>query len=389
MEPLRVLVVDDEAGMRHGITRALRDFALTLPDFEEPIRFATETADSGEAALERLAGETYDLILLDHKLGGMTGVEVLEQLQSKSLDLLVIMITAFATIETAVRATKDGAFDFLPKPFTPAELRETLRKAALHLLTQRRAKQLAEEKRRVRFDFISVLGHELKAPLAAIENYLKLMQQRVAGDTLEAYGQAIERSLARAGGMRKLIADLLDMTRIESGQKRRELTVVDVEQVARTAIETVQEQARQRGITIELTTTGDCTLPADRSELEIVLTNLVSNAVKYNRDDGRVDVTLAGTDESLQLSVRDTGIGISDQERQKLFTEFGRIRNDRTRQIEGSGLGLSTVKKIAELYAGRVEVSSTPDVGSTFRVTLTRAAAPPPEPAAAGTGMTA
>ena len=162
------------------------------------------------------------------------------------------MITAYATLETAIEATKQGAHDFLPKPFTPDELRVAVRRVVKHLLVQRQARRLAEEKRQVRFQFISVLGHELKAPLAAIEGYLQILKDGSAGsDPAVAARSSSGRSSAPAG-MRKLIADLLDLTRIESGQKRREFADVDVREVAQAAIETVAAaaaRARHRGRT--------------------------------------------------------------------------------------------------------------------------------------------
>ncbi len=372
MDILRVLVVDDEPGMRHSISRALRNFTVDLPEIEGETRFEIETADSGERALEILADQSFDLMLLDHKLGGITGIDVLEALNQREHDMLIIMITAFATIETAVRATKSGAFDFIAKPFTPDELKETIRKAAGHLITQRQARRLAEEKRRIRFDFIRVLGHELKSPLAAIESYLDLLKNRVAGDQLDKYDHIVVRSLARAAGMRKLIADLLDMTRIESGQKVREFSEVDVADCARAALDSVRLRAEERGIRLDLNTSGPLTLHADRGEIEIVLNNLVSNAVKYNRDNGEVEVRLSGDNDWITVAVRDTGIGLTPEEKDKLFKDFARIKNEKTRDIEGSGLGLSIVKKIAQLYKGRARVDSTPDVGSTFSVTLYR-----------------
>jgi len=357
METLRVLVVDDEAGMRHAVVRALRGYRLHLPDVEGEVGFELEQAASGEEALELLAARPHDIMLLDHKMGGMSGIEVLEQVVRREVDVLTIMITAFATLETAVHATKSGAFDFLAKPFTPDELKETIRKAAGHLLTLRQARKLAAEKRRVRFEFISVLGHELKAPLAAIEGYLNIIRDRALGPDVAAYEPAVQRCLIRAEGMRKLIMDLLDLTRIESGQKRRELAPVDFREVARTALETVRPAAAERSITLELAADAPQVLTADRGELEIILNNLLTNAVKYNR-------TV-------------TGIGLTPEEAAKLFNDFVRIRNDKTRDITGSGLGLSVVRKLALLYGGDATVTSTPDVGSTFTVTLRRTAKPP------------
>lgn len=372
MNMLRVLVVDDEPGMRHSIGRALRRYTVALPEGEGEVGFEVDTAESGEEALEKIEASRPDLMLLDYKLGSMTGIDVLERLGERETDVLTIMITAFATIETAVRATKKGAYDFVAKPFSPDELRETVRKAADHLLVQRRARELAEEKRRVRFEFISVLGHELKSPLAAVESYMNLLRDRALGEEVGGYEQIIERCLARTEGMRKLILDLLDMTRIESGEKKRELGDVDVRESVIGVVDGVKPRADERGIAIELQLDDDLQMTADRGEIEIVLNNLISNAVKYNRDQGRVEVRVSADAEWLTITVKDTGIGMSAEDAGRLFKDFVRIKNEQTRGIPGSGLGLSIVKKIADLYGGDVALESEPDVGSTFTVRLRR-----------------
>jgi two-component system, sensor histidine kinase and response regulator len=379
METLRVLVADDEVGMQHSVARALRNFQVRLPNMDEDTRFDVDRASSGEEALARIASQAPDILLLDYKLGGMTGLDVLEQLATQERDLLTVMITAFATLETAIRATKSGAFDFIAKPFTPQELKETLRKAAEHLVVQRQVKKLAEEKRQVRFQFISVLGHELKAPLSAIEGYLSILQARTAGADLGAYDHIIDRCRMRAEGMRKLIVDLLDMTRIESGQKKRELVELDVRDVAQTAVDTVRPGAESRGIAIELCCPQPAPMTADRGEIEILFNNLLSNAVKYNREHGRVTASISADERRVTIEVADTGIGMSAEEAARLFNDFVRIKNEKTRNITGSGLGLSLVKKLAQLYGGDVTVASRPDVGSTFTLTLQRR---PPAPKA-------
>ena len=383
METLRVLVVDDETGMRLAVARVLANFTVKLGDeADTTVAFAVQTAESGEQALELIAAAVPDILLLDVKMPGISGLEVLRELNERGVQTLTVMITAYATLETAIDATKRGAHDFLPKPFTPDELRVAMRRVVKHLVVQRQAKRLAEEKRQVRFQFISVLGHELKAPLAAIEGYLQILRDGSAGNDPAVEAQVVERALARAGGMRRLIAELLDLTRIESGQKRREFVEVDVRELALAALETVAPAAAAREITAALEAPGDVRMVADRGELEILLNNLVSNAVKYNRDGGRVEVRLHRDDGLVRLAVADTGIGLSPQEASRLFQEFVRIKNERTRAIPGTGLGLSIVKKLAQLYGGDVSVESEPNVGSTFTVTLRDAALSPAAKAA-------
>ncbi len=370
-QTLQVLIVDDEEGMRLGAARALRDFTCHLQDAECDVAFTSRTVESGEEAVAAFDGEARpDIVLLDHKLPGISGIEVLEQLGERIGDCLVIMISAYANIETAVRATRQGAFDFLPKPFTPAELRYVVQKAAGRLVLARRARELAEQNRRVRFEFIRVLGHELKAPLGVVESYLDIIRNRTLGGDVDKYHQVVERSMVRLQGMRKLILDLLDMTKLESGQRQRELQPIDLRDVAANTIEAMGPQAAERGITIELDAEAPVPFHADPAEIEMILNNLVSNAIKYNRDDGRVDITLAATDGGVVLAVSDTGIGMSEEETGKLFQEFVRIRNRKTKNILGTGLGLSILKRLVDLYHGQIDVASEPDVGTTFTVAL-------------------
>ena len=370
MDTLRVLVVDDETGMRLAMERVLRTFSVRPGDDDATVSFEVQTAETGEEALERIAESAPDILLLDLKLPGISGLDVLRQVNERGLPTLTVMITAYATLETAIDATKQGAHDFLPKPFTPEELRVAMRRVVRHLVVQRQARRLAEEKRQVRFQFISVLGHELKAPLAAIEGFLQILKDGSAGTDPAVIQQIIDRALTRAGGMRRLIAELLDLTRIESGQKRREFTGLDVREVAQAALDGVAAAAAQRKIALALHAPDRVPIVADRGEIEILFNNLVSNAVKYNRDGGRVDVTIEPTGAGLRLEVCDTGIGLSPEDASRLFQEFVRIRNDKTRTIPGTGLGLSIVKKLAQLNGGDVTVQSEPNVGSRFTVTL-------------------
>ncbi|HSW39954.1 MAG TPA: hybrid sensor histidine kinase/response regulator [Acidobacteriota bacterium] len=370
MDILNLLIVDDEYGMRRGAERALGDVRVHLPDINGEVGFAIRTAASGSELEAKLNEGPADILILDYKLPDTTGLEILDSLAKRQIDLLTIMITAYASLDTAITATRRGAYDFLAKPFTPEELRSAVRKAARHLILQRQARRLAEEKRQVRFQFISVLAHEMKSPIAAIEGYLQMIRDRAVGQNINDYDHMIARCLVRIEGMRKMIYNLLDLTSIESGQRRRTFTGVDLGEIARQSIENVRPEAVKRGISLHLDVPDGLIMEADRTEMEILFNNLISNAVKYNRDGGNVRVFLETSGEEVRLQVEDTGIGMTTEECRRLFSDFSRIRNEKTRHILGSGLGLSTLKKIVALYGGSVSVDSQPDVGSTFKVVL-------------------
>ena len=369
-DKMHILVVDDESGMRSAVVRTLQNYTVRLHDVNEEVSFDIEQATTAEEALEMIETSMPDIILLDHKLPHMSGLDVLEHLAEKEYDLLTVMMTAYASLETAISATKHGAYDFLAKPFTPEELKSSVYKAAKHLTLQRHARKLAQEKRQFRFQLISIVAHELKAPLAAIEQYLNILVDHSADEDEETCNDMIERSLIRLHGMRKLIMDLLDLTRIESGQKKREFADLDVREAARTAIDNIMADAEKRNITILLHADDPVKMRADTDEIEMVLNNLLSNAVKYNRDGGHVYVALESKDGRICINVTDNGIGMTQEEAAGLFNEFVRIKNKKTEDILGSGLGLSIVKKIALLYDGKVSVTSQPDVGSVFTVEL-------------------
>jgi len=370
MEQLKVLIVDDEPGIRSGIIRILQNFHVNLPFLNGYISFDLDEAECGEEAVKIIDREHPDIILLDNKLGGMQGIEVLEYINEKQLDSHVIMITAYASLDMAVKATHLGAYDFISKPFTPIELRASLENLAKHLYLLRMTRKMTEEGKHLRFQFLSVLSHELKAPLNAIEGYLRMMKDKTFYDNIDDYMTIIERALQRVGSMRVLIMDLLDLTRIEGGSKTRDLQNLNVCSIARDAIDTMNPLAIQKDVKVTMTSGDNIYMYADAKEIEIIFNNLISNAVKYNKDGGEVEISVAKENELVSIMVSDSGIGMTEEELAKLFNEFVRIKNPKTKNISGTGLGLSIVKKISELYDGDVKVTSSPDKGTTFRISL-------------------
>jgi signal transduction histidine kinase len=170
--------------------------------------------------------------------------------------------------------------------------------------------------------------------------------------------------------MRNLIMDLLDLTKIQLEVKDEKIQEVNLAEVASGAITTVQPYAIQMDVTIDLDVRSDVVIMADPGDIEIIFNNLISNAVKYNKIGGKVEITIDSSDSEAIIIISDTGIGITKNDVENLFAEFVRIKNEKTRNISGSGLGLSIVKKVVELYHGTINVDSTPDVGTTFTIRL-------------------
>lgn len=371
MGRLKLLVVDDEPGIRSGVTRILENFSVSYPFMDEDFDFELFEAATGEEAIEILENTTPDIILLDNKLPGIQGIDVLEFINSRQMDVVVVMITSYASLDLAVKATKQGAYDFLPKPFTPKEIRASIETITKQLFLRRMTRKLNIEGRQIRFQFLSVLSHELKAPINAIEGYLKIMQDRKLGPYMDDYSDMIDRTMFRIQGMRNLILDLLDFTRIESGKKNRQIEPLLLCEIAQLSIDAFQPFAIQKDIDVYLNCSSKILLNADRHEMEIVFNNLISNAIKYNKKGGRVDVNIKHEGKNIIISVEDTGIGMNPQDTANLFKDFVRIKSEQTKNISGSGLGLSIVKKILEPYHAEITVQTATGEGSCFSVIFT------------------
>lgn len=370
MGKLHVLVVDDEPGIRSGISRILCNLRVGYPFLDEDFEFETIEVETGEKALEVIGQGGVDIALLDNKLPGMDGIEVLEQMNKSGVDIPVMMITSYASLDLAVKATDFGAYNFVPKPFTPQELKSAMENITKHLFLKRMTHKVHEDSRRTRSQFLSVLSHELKSPINAIEGYLKIMQEKQAGESIEDYRVMIERSIERIKGMRLLIRDLLDLTRFEATRHDRQLEKIDLYEYGRNSLDQVELLAKKKEVHLEFEAQPNNYLDAVPNEISIIFNNLLSNAVKYNRQGGKVYFRIEDLGAEYRIMVSDTGIGMNDEEIGRLFQEFVRIKNTKTREISGSGLGLSITKKFAELYGGRIEVQSQPDEGTTFNVFL-------------------
>jgi two-component system, sensor histidine kinase and response regulator len=358
----RILVIDDERGIREGCRRVLQAEG-----------YHAETAENGEAGLRAVEAGKFDLLLVDVKMPGMSGIELVRRVREVDPSLVCVMITGYATLETAVEATRSGAYDFLPKPFTPDELLAKVGKGLDRHWLELEARRLREERERnllAKSQFIAMVAHELSSPLAAIRGYMDLL----LGDApLEegARRQMMERSRDRAASMLDLIDDLLDVAAIEAGQVTRTAESVEASALLQEAVDLVRDQAAADGIAVDLERPQ--LLPAvhgNREDLLRVFANLLSNAVKYNRKGGSVHVSARVQGGQVRIEVRDTGIGIPAECLPKVFDEFYRVKRAETRHIPGTGLGLSIVKKIVEAHLGSISVDSAPGVGSTFTLLL-------------------
>jgi len=359
-DPRTILVIDDEEAIRDSCQQV-----LTKAGYD------CHTAVDGIEGLRLVNQLEPDLILLDLMMPGIDGLQALGQIRKSHENIVCIVITGYATIESAVDAMKNGAFDFLPKPFTPEELRLIVNRGLEQRRLLEETRELREEKARMQQYFITIVAHELRSPLLLVKQYLDLIVGGKMGKVDDVAGEMLDGAHSTLHGLLDLIADWLKLARINAGDITGNLETVQACTVFRKIVEDLDGQAKSKGVTIECRPPAEsCTLLAHAESLDVVFKNLVSNAIKYNRPDGTVAIRCSQADGQLRVDVADTGIGIPEKEIPFIFEDFFRVKSSRTVEIPGTGLGLSIVKKIVEGHGGSVEVESKLDEGTTFTVFL-------------------
>ena len=486
-------MIDDELIMRDGCTRILSKEGWSVI-----------TAENGQQGIEAVQTrpEEIDVILLDLMMPGMSGMEVLDQIRMIDPNLLVIVITGYATVESAVEAMKKGAYDFIPKPFTPDQLRIVVRRALERRTLQKEAEFLRREREKslqdiatekskiktiihsmgdgvlvcdregylvltnpaasrllkvsddsvvgmplfganlplelskviketiggkdlsyscvsqelaigdatqtsqvflrahtcpilndlgetmgsvsvlqdisalkeldkMKSEFIAMVAHELRAPIAAVEQQLMVILNRLAGEVTEKQEELLSRAKERIKGLLDLIKDLLDLSKIEAGRLVQYKEPLSLSEVIQQVIDLMRAEAEAKRIDLQFSAPPDIpAITADRNAMEGVFANLVSNAIKYTPEGGKVSISLFEEGSCVKTTVSDTGVGIAKEDIPKIFDRFYRVKTARTRQIVGTGLGLSIVKSIVDAHFGSISVESELGSGTTFSILL-------------------
>ncbi len=472
-----VLIVDDESRIRHVCTKMLNQEGYDVAQ-----------APNAEAGLAMVAQSHYDIILLDLLMPGMSGLEALGKIRSEHPDTVVIVITGYATLDHAVDAMKQGAFDFLSKPFSPQDLRLVVTKAIEYIRT---LQDISNEKSRMRTminhlsggvmatdihkkvalanhafmnlvdyrgpspigepvqqlvaqpqilslidqalaiapdqfgeltdeiiikpqgqgeeriigvrcvpfrdrldrnlgtitvlhdittikrmdqiksDFVAMVAHEIRGPLNSVMMQQKVVLDELAGPLTEKQREILGRASEKINALVNLSSELLDLTKMESGLANMEKQRLALGPILSDQALFHSAKAQAKGLTLELAPVAQ--LPpvlANRMNMEEVLSNLITNAINYTPEGGRVSISADTQGDYVRIRVADTGFGIAADELDHIFTRFYRVKNEKTRYVIGTGLGLPIVKSIMEAHNGRVEVQSEEGKGSTFSVFL-------------------
>ncbi|HOZ47053.1 MAG TPA: ATP-binding protein [Candidatus Hydrogenedentes bacterium] len=485
-EDIRILVVDDELGMREGCRKI-----LTAEGYQ------VSTAADGAEGFEIFQRErNFAVALVDLKMPRIGGIELIHRIRELDDTIIMFVITAHAAIDTAVEATRRGAYGYIPKPFTPDELllplRNGLERRALAIEAQRlrreregRLFELAFERSKsstiiscmtdgvlvinrdkqivlrnaaltrimpsfavlplsspieeiqcreiidlfedafsdgttpviaskevalagktylanaspvlepdgkvmgavlvlrdiselkkletAKSMFISMVAHEVKSPLAAIESQLTMVLNGFLDNDPEKKTGAIERALLRATGLRTLVSDLLNLTAMETGHFEIKRVPLAIRSVIDEVIAANRERAEDGSVEITMSCAEDMDgvqVLADKDSMFMVFSNLLNNAIKYSPPPGHVEVVVEHDRTHVHVTVKDSGIGIAKEDQENIFDEFFRVKSAHTQRITGTGLGLTIVKRLVDMHDGAITVESALGEGSAFTVSL-------------------
>ncbi|HEY6102231.1 MAG TPA: hybrid sensor histidine kinase/response regulator [bacterium] len=355
----RVLIIDDEEVVLDACTQILGNK-----------EYCVSTAADGSAGLDRLQEFHPDLVFVDLKMPGLSGFEVLERIRAIDPGIVSIVITGYGTLSSAVEAMQKGAYDFLPKPFTPDEFRLVTARGLEKRRLQREALALRRERDLLREQFASIVSHELKAPLSAVQQHLMVLAHDLGGILSETQRQRLDRLQGRIADLLALISTWVRAISTDMEGLRASFHPIEIAGVVGKALDSVGVLAGRKDITVETV------LPhlspfvnGDAGTLGEAVVNLLSNAIKYSRAGSRVVLTAATTGGSVGITVRDFGVGIPADEIPLISGGLYRGRSG-TAGETGSGLGLAITRRIVEAHGGTLTVESTVGEGSTFTITL-------------------
>ena len=388
LSPSRVLVVDDEETV-----------TVTLQGILELDGYSVTASTSGEIALELMRTHPFEVVLTDLRMDGVDGLDLLRELHTISPDSVAIVLTGYGSIDSAVQALREGAYDYLVKPCDILELRTTVARGlerarlasqlrqrlrdleqanetnrALNLELEARVERATAELRQemlAKDEFMSTVSHDLKSPLTFIKGMANLRRRRaVATPETRPLIDALDQIESCAGRMAQQLDELVDASRLQSGtplELRRDK--VDLIALAKKAVAEHQQTTDRHALHVS---TRLPKLVGEWDELRLgrVLDNLLDNAVKYSPRGGSVKVSIGTTDDGAAvLSVSDRGEGIPDSDLPHIFERFRRGQNVEGR-IPGTGIGLAGVQRIVEQHQGTIAVDTKVGVGTTFTIRL-------------------
>ena len=376
-----ILIVDDTPANLHVLSDS-----LGAQGYDVAI------ATSGERALKQVGRNPPDLILLDIMMPQMDGFEVCQRLKSDSetAKIPVIFMTALNDVQSKVRCFELGGVDYITKPFQEQEVlarihthlklsrltRHLEAEVARQVVSLEEARQAAESANLAKTHFLANTSHELRTPLGIMLGVTNNFQEEIYGEVTERQRKALKMLESQGLQLLNIINDILDVSRLELAQLRLSFAPTEIAPLCQDCLTSLRPQAEQKQLTLTLNLPESIpTLQLDEARVRQIIMNLLSNAVKFTPEGGQVSLTVTSQKRGeeqrwLCVTVQDTGIGIAPDQIPQLFQPFYQVDSSLSRHYEGTGLGLTLIKRLTELHGGQVSVTSELGQGSVFTILL-------------------
>jgi len=380
-KPEKILIVDDE-----------HDIALVLQEYLVGNGYSCITANDGDTALEMLEREKdYAILLLDISMPSLDGITVLKRLQdSGCCDTAVIMMSGHGSEETVVECMKNGAEDYIAKPFALEDMQQRIERAIAHRLARIDKRRLQQEKE----DLILMLSHDMKNPLTAVVGSIDIIREECLGPVNEEQRDYLQAAIDSCNEVVVMIDNLLDIKKFEAGKIQMSIQPCNAYEIISKIADQYTRQAKHDGIVLSVDIEqGGTEIAVDKGSFTRVLGNLLGNAIKFTPEGGAISIAcqkipggelntlpipdyaplpagFKGTGCYLKITVSDTGNGIPVDELDRLFDRYSQFTRKTERERGGAGLGLAYCKLAVEKFNGIIWAASEDGEGSSFTILL-------------------
>jgi two-component system, sensor histidine kinase and response regulator len=358
----RILIVDDDPSVRE----IFREMLLNEG-------YETVAMGSAEEALKESQKTQFDLLMTDIQMPEMDGLELVRRFREQNPQIGAILITGFPDVETARAGIQQGVYDYIVKPARKDDLcravAEALKKQERVLMLERTSHEL-EQMEETRSKFVNVLAHELRTSLTPVLGCAEMLVDQLKDQPGKTPDNLAHMLFNSSKSMRLQLENLLMLTRLETGDFKPTLVSVDPKILLSGVARQIEPLAAGKGQKLDLQLAeGLPAIQADRSSFELVVTNLLGNAVKFTPEGGSICLGASASAEELIVRVQDTGRSLSVEEQERLLQPYWRSEVDRQR-LPGTGLGLAISRRLIEIHKGRIWIEDRPGEGKAFIFSL-------------------
>lgn len=359
-ESIKLLLVDDDAGDRKIVK-------LALAQSSNIAIFNIDIAVTLSEATECLKNKDYDVVLLDLGLPDSREINTIQKALDANPNVPIVVLTGLANEEMGIEAIKKGAEDYLVKG---KHLEHTIARIIRYAIERKKVEKSLKDAIQAKSQFMSMISHELRVPLASIKESIAIVADGLAGKIKTQQRKYLDIAVRNINRLNRLIGDLLDFYKLEAEKMSFEMQDNNANEVTKEVYETMLPLAKEEGINLVLEL--DSSLPRvyfDKDKINQVLSNLVNNAIKFTKQ-GNITITTSKGENTIQVSVSDTGCGIKKEDLPRLFHEFEQLETHGAEKTRGTGLGLAISKEIITNHNGKIWAESEAGKGSTFFFTL-------------------